>query len=95
MKVIHGIWIPHPKAEFIQKGQFYVWVETDEANTKNNKNLHPQQLRDQACLDFLKTAFAYTLHPDGTESQFQSVYLPTVNGKPVPAPELLMSEISS
>ena len=87
--------MPHQKTEFIQKGQFYVWVETDEVNTKNNKNLHPQQLRDQACLDFLKTAFAYILHPDDTAAQFQSVYLPTVNDKPVAwAAELVMSEIS-
>ena len=94
MKVIHGIWMPHPKAEFIQKGQFYIWVETDEVKTRNSKNLHPQQLREQACLDFLKTAFAYNLHPDDTAAQFQSVYLPTVNDKPVPAPELVTSEIS-
>ena len=94
MKVIHGIWIPNPKANFIQTGQFYVWVETDEVKTRKNKNLHPQQLHEQACLDFLKTAFAYNLYPDDPTPQLQSVYLPTVDDKPVPDPELVLSEVN-
>ena len=94
MKVIHGIWAPQPKAKFIQKGQFYIWVETDEVQSRRNKNLHPQQLREQACLDFLKSAFAYSLNPRDPVPQFHSVYLPTVDNKPVAAPELVISEVS-
>ncbi|MEE9354386.1 MAG: ATP-dependent helicase, partial [Methylococcaceae bacterium] len=93
MKVIHGIWTPHPKDSFIQKGQFYIWVETDEVNSRKIKNQqHPQQLTEQACLNFLKTTFAYSLNPYDPEAELQSVYLPTVDEKPLPDPELAMSE---
>ena len=94
MKVIHGIWIPDPKAAYIQNGQFYIWVETDEVKARNNKNLHPQQLREKACLDFLKSAFAYSLKPLDPVPQLHIVYLPTVDNKPVPAPELVTNEAS-
>ena len=93
MKVIHGIWIPHPKDSFIRKGQFYIWMETDEVNSRKIKNQqHPQQLTEQACLDFLKTTFAYSINPYDPEAELQSVYLPTVDDKPLPDPELAMSE---
>ncbi|MCK5355139.1 MAG: ATP-dependent helicase, partial [Methyloprofundus sp.] len=94
MKVIHGIWIPHSKTDFIQKGQFYIWVETDEVKPIKNKTLHPRQLQKQACLDFLKTAFAYSLKRDDPAPQIQTVYLPTLNDNPLPAPELVISEAS-
>ena len=94
MKVIHGIWIPDSKKDFIQKGQFYIWVETDEVKSSQNKNLHPQQLREHACLDFLKAAFGYSLNPYDPVPQLQKVYLPTVDGKPVPDPELVISDVS-
>ena len=29
MHVIHGTWIPDDAQEFIQRGAFYLWVETD------------------------------------------------------------------
>lgn len=92
MKVIHGIWIPHPKEDFIQKGQFYIWVETDEVKFRTNNNLHPHQLREKVCLDFLKAAFAYSLNPFDPVPQLQNVFLPTVDNIPVPAPELLTIE---
>ena len=93
MKVIHGFWTPLPKDGFIQKGQFYIWVETDEVKIRKNKNQHPQQLREQACLDFLKTAFAYSLNLNAPSPQQQSVYLPTIVDKPVPDPELVIGEV--
>ena len=93
MKVIHGIWIPHPKDSFIQKGQFYIWVETDEVNSRKIKNQqHPQQLTEQACLDFLKTTFVYSLNPYDPESELQGVYLPTVDDNPQPDPEFVISD---
>ncbi len=93
MKVIHGIWTPHPKDSFIQKGQFYIWVETDEVNSRKIKNQqHPQQLTEQACLDFLKTTFAYSLNQYDPESELQGVYLPTVDDNPQPDPEFVISD---
>ncbi len=35
-----------------KKGQFDVWAETDEVKSRQNKNLYPQQLHEQAWLDF-------------------------------------------
>ena len=94
MKVIHGIWVPNQKAEFMQQGQFYIWVESDEIKPLKTKNLHPQHLRDQMCLDFLKTAFAYHLNPHDPEPQLKSIFLPTVDNKPVPAPEFAINDIN-
>ncbi len=94
MKVIHGIWVPDTKVVFVQKGQFYIWVETDEVKTRDIKGLHPQQLREKACLDFLKTTFAYNLNLSDPIPQLHSVYLPTIDNKPLPDPELLFSEVS-
>ncbi|MBT6576619.1 MAG: DEAD/DEAH box helicase [Gammaproteobacteria bacterium] len=92
MKVIHGIWTPSPEHSFIQKGQFSIWVETDEVKSKKSTNLHPQQLTEKACLDFLKTIFAYTLRPTDPTPELQAIYLPTVDNKPVADPELVISE---
>jgi len=94
MKVIHGIWVPYPKSSFIQKGQFSIWVETDEVKSKKNKNRHPQQLTEKAGLDFLKASFAYGLSPSDPGPEFQSIYLPTVSDKPLADPELVISEVT-
>ncbi|MDQ7091644.1 MAG: DEAD/DEAH box helicase [Methylococcales bacterium] len=94
MKVIHGIWIPNSKADFIQTGQFYIWIETDEVKPKKNKNLHPQQLPEDEGLKFLKSAFSYHLMPNDKQPQLETLFLPTVANKPLPAPELATSEIS-
>ena len=29
MQIVHGTWIPEDTAAFVQRGAFYVWVETD------------------------------------------------------------------
>ncbi len=94
MKVIHGIWTPYPKDSFIQKGQFTIWVETDELRSKKNNNQHPQQLTEKACLDFLKSTFAYDLNPYDPKPEFQHVYLPTIADKPVADPELVITEVT-
>jgi len=91
MKVIHGIWVPDAKKNFMQTGQFYIWIETDEVSACKNKNLHPQQLSDQVCLDFLKKTFAYKLGSRDPQPVLQTVYLPTMDDKPLPDPELVNS----
>ncbi len=93
MKVIHGIWTPHPKKGFIQKGQFSIWLETDEVKSKKTKKRHPQQLPEQAGLEFLHAAFAYQLTRLDPTPTLQSIYLPSVDNKPLPAPELALSEV--
>jgi len=88
------MWVPSPKKDFIQKGQFYLWVETDEVKPKKKSNLHPQQLTERACLDFLNKTFAYNLNSHGSKPELQSIYLPTVDDKPVPDPELIVGEVT-
>ena len=94
MKVIHGFWAPHPKDGFIQQGQFYIWIETDEVKSKKRNHWHPQQLIEKSCLDFLKSTFAYGLSPSDPKPDFQGIHLPTVTDAPVPAPELVITDIT-
>jgi len=94
MKIIHGLWVPNSKADFIQKGQFYLWIETDEVKLKKSKTHHPQQLTKQDALGFLKSEFAYLLSSNDPQPQLETVYLPTENNKPLASPELETSEIS-
>jgi hypothetical protein len=56
MKILHGTWIPNSSDEFIQGGNFYLWVETDEPSKlqKNDGlNRHPQQLSKADLSKFL------------------------------------------
>jgi len=32
MKILHGTWIPDHTSDFIQTGNFYIWIETTETN---------------------------------------------------------------
>jgi SNF2 family DNA or RNA helicase len=32
MKIFHGTWIPDPETDFIQKGNFYIWVESTDSS---------------------------------------------------------------
>jgi hypothetical protein len=54
MNVIHGTWIPNDTFDFIQSGNFYLWVESDGVQKPISHTLHPQHLPEKACLDFLK-----------------------------------------
>ena len=56
MKILHGTWIPHSGDEFIQGGNFYLWVETDTPSTQKQQssaNSHPQHLTRQNLATFL------------------------------------------
>ncbi|MBL6985855.1 MAG: DEAD/DEAH box helicase [Methylobacter sp.] len=85
MNVIHGIWIPKNTPDFIQSGDFYLWVESDELKTKIKAPLHPQHLQAEACLVFLENELA--INPVGS-GQIIKQFLPTFEGKPLPSPEL-------
>lgn len=93
MKIIHGIWTPENQPEFIQGGQFSIWVETDEVTAKNKLNLHPQHLLEKDCLDFLKQELA--IQPTAKNSTgLRTVKLPSYQGKPLLTPELAEVELS-
>ncbi len=92
MKVIHGIWTPAASKKFIQQGQFSIWLETDEVTPLKKSKQHPQQFVEKDGLDFLKSTFVYALKPNDPSPQLQQIYLPTSNNKPLPSPELSISD---
>jgi len=94
MKVIHGFWRPEIKKQFVQSGWFYIWVESDEVESKKNKSKHPQHLREQDCLDFLQSRFAYDVSQNAPKPQYHKLYLPTEKNSPIVSPELLATEMS-
>ena len=56
MHIIHGTWIPEDTNEFIQRGAFYLWVETDAIagrSRRNSNNIHPRHLAQTALVTFL------------------------------------------
>jgi hypothetical protein len=45
MQILHGTWIPQAGEEFIQNGNFYLWVETTEQKRFHSPSQrHPRQL---------------------------------------------------
>ncbi len=87
MNVIHGAWIPKNTQDFIQSGDFYLWVESDEVRNKLKMPLHPQHLPEKCCLEFLKNELA--VNPMGAgQGALLSLLLPTAENKPLPSLEL-------
>lgn len=78
--------------DFIQTGDFYLWVESDEL--QNNKNaLHPQHLSEKPCLEFL-TSDTLSAPIRAGQGALLSLLLPTVADKPLPSPELQRGEVN-
>ena len=92
MNVIHGVWIPKDTQGFIQSGDFYLWVESDEVRNTASITPHPQHLPEKPCLDFLKNDLALSPLATG-QGALLSLLLPTFAGKPLPSPELEYSEV--
>jgi SNF2 family DNA or RNA helicase len=57
VNVIHGTWIPDETADFVQKGGFYLWIETDlpvvPADLPTDGLAHPRHLAGRALAGFL------------------------------------------
>ena len=87
MNVIHGAWIPKNTQDFIQSGDFYLWVESDELSSKPKMPLHPQHLPEKPCLEFLKNDTLLAPINAG-QGALLSLLFPTSEGKPLPSPEL-------
>ncbi len=92
--VAHGSWIPAPG-----KGSFFLWGETSSGGS-------PQRRRSKAGLPLhpfhssrkqVEQGIFRQLEEDRRKTEFskaEAVYLlPTVNGRPVPSPELVAEEI--
>jgi SNF2 family DNA or RNA helicase len=94
MNTLHGTWIPQPTDKFIQKGTFYLWVETSAAIQKRKipPNSHPFHLFK----DDLEAFLAQTLgikselrsHPICDQIVPQYFLLPSQKNRPLPSLEL-------
>jgi SNF2 family DNA or RNA helicase len=98
MHIIHGTWIPDDEGEFIQKGSFYLWVETDTVQgasqstaRRRTKAVHPRHLVDTALTTFLAEKLGLRdSTPNALAGSLQMKYflLPTAADKPLPSFEL-------
>src|SRR5258708_5922028 len=91
MHSIHGSWFPDDAHEFIQRGAFYLWVETDTPAGKSTSGagaVHPRHLAQADLAAFLAEELGLR---DSLPGNFCTKYflLPTTAGKPAPSFELL------
>ena len=95
MHIIHGTWIPEDTSEFIRRGAFYLWVETDTPAGRSRSNadtVHPRHLAQTALTTFLMEKLGLREPVPGALAHTLSIkyfLLPTVAGKPSPSFELL------
>jgi SNF2 family DNA or RNA helicase len=102
MKILHGTWIPASGEEFIQSGDFYIWVETDEptpkpsgkstsARSTSNHQEHPQYLRQRELSTFLTDELAISSSRTeivGIKISPKYFILPSTATQPLPSIEL-------
>src|SRR2546430_1117230 len=87
MHVIHGTWIPEDTHEFIQKGAFYLWVETDTPMGESRSRagtVHPRHLGQSALSTFLTEKLGLREFAPGALARTLSTkyfLLPTSAGK--------------
>src|SRR5579883_1829635 len=88
MHIVHGTWIPEDTHEFIQRGAFYVWVETDTPPDTVSDAVHPRHLDAIALTTFLAERLGLRESPpERLETRY--FLLPTVAGAPAASFELL------
>ncbi|MGF1760343.1 DEAD/DEAH box helicase [Photobacterium sagamiensis] len=68
MKIIHGFWNPSSGEDFIQTGQFCIWVETEHATCQSGGDIHPRHLQGIALNEFLQTELKFTQGPKSSLS---------------------------
>ena len=101
MQVIHGSWIPEEAGGFIQRGAFYLWVETDTPVTRSRRHsdtadsrerLHPRHLTQTALASFLQEKLGLRESAPGALARIlctKYLLLPSAAGAPLPSYELL------
>ncbi|NEP55016.1 MAG: ATP-dependent helicase, partial [Moorea sp. SIO3C2] len=92
MQILHGTWIPEPDTDFVQSGQFYVWVETTERQqTLEEQGCYPLQLVGEGLTALLTDEFRLR-SPNNTplDDWVEPCYflLPTVDAQPLQSLEL-------
>ena len=97
MQVIHGTWIPDTEDQFIQRGAFYLWVETDTlqgTSRRHNTMFHPKHLGGTALAAFLMEKLGLRESVPGTlvhTLHKKYLLLPTSANKPLPSFEMRRS----
>ncbi len=83
MNIIHGTWIPKSTDNFIQTGNFYLWVEKSTKTTANH-------LKQKDLANFMAEIFGSAITTSYINSKLTTRYflLPTAQNKPLPSPEL-------
>ena len=101
MQVIHGSWIPEEAGGSIQRGAFYLWVETDTPVTRSRRHsdtadsrerLHPRHLTQTALATFLQEKLGLRESAPGALARIlctKYLLLPSAAGAPLPSYELL------
>ena len=95
MHVLHGGWFPAATQAFVSEGQFYLWVESAERQTRGRPSRsggqHPYNLSEKALVEFLSTTLKLKPTPGKTDTYpigSAYVWLPATAKGPLPAPEL-------
>ena len=94
MKILHGTWIPQAEGDFVQQGEFFLWVETTGLGKKSKKphNVHPSQLFAKDLETFLaqslgiKSELRY--YPISSQIVPRYFLLPSHGDRPLPSLEL-------
>lgn len=92
MQILHGTWIPQTGEEFIQKGAFYLWIETTERKRfRRPSQRHPWQRVAADLAEVLTKELgiqppSYRKLEDWISPQY--FLLPTVEDQPLPSLEL-------
>ena len=92
MKVLHGTWIPRNTDEFVQTGDFCVWVENSKRKRhRKPTQRHPYQLDEAALAEFLGQDLGlsnvHSVLPGAIAPKY--FLLPSTDNQPLPSPELM------
>ncbi|NJR52242.1 MAG: DEAD/DEAH box helicase, partial [Leptolyngbyaceae cyanobacterium CSU_1_3] len=87
MHILHGTWIPDDSNDLVQRGNFYLWVETVEKlkSRKSEPLLHPHHLPETPFATFLSEELRVSIAPRSIVPTF--FLLPSTQD-PCPSPEL-------
>ncbi|HEX5415664.1 MAG TPA: SNF2 helicase-associated domain-containing protein, partial [Chloroflexota bacterium] len=93
MYLIHGTWIPDDADGFLQKGGFYLWVETDrpgELTSSGETVVHPRQLNERDLRAFLEEKLGISVGGGSAAAAFGDKFflLPSADDAPLPSFEM-------
>ena len=92
MKILHGTWIPHSTDDFVQAGEFCLWVENSQRkNRRKPTQRHPYQLEAAALTEFLAKDLGLSNGNSVLPGAIAPKYflLPSSDRQPLPSPELV------